>query len=127
MQLSACLQKARLSGLKQARQSRSGRQQIRWFHSRSSGRSRCIKARTTGLRKAANRATGLPLREVNGESVINKTDETFLNDTTAPVFTLFLGHISNSTDDKKINDADFQTTMAQAIVNGILKYLGVNQ
>ena len=72
-------------------------------------------------------ATGLPLREVKDESIIEKTDETFLNDTTAPVFTLFLGHISNSTEDKKINDEEFQKTMAQAIVDGILKYLGVNQ
>ena len=72
-------------------------------------------------------ATGLPLREVKDKSIIDKSDETFLNDTKAPVFTLFLGHISNSAEDKKINDAEFQKTMAQAIVDGILKYLGVNQ
>ena len=57
---------------------------------------------------------------------MNKSDETFLNKTDAPVCTLFLGHISNS-EDKKINNAEFQQTMAQGIVNGILKYLGVNQ
>lgn len=72
-------------------------------------------------------ATKLTLREVKDESIIDKSDETFLNDTNAPVFTLFLGHISNSAEDKKINDEDFQKTMAQGIVNGILKYLGVNQ
>lgn len=72
-------------------------------------------------------ATGLPLREVKDKSIIDKSDETFLSDTKAPVFTLFLGHISNSAEDKKINDAEFQKTMAQAIVDGILKYLGVNQ
>lgn len=72
-------------------------------------------------------ATGLPLREVKDKSIIDKSDETFLNDTKASVFTLFLGHISNSAEDKKINDAEFQKTMAQAIVDGILKYLGVNQ
>ena len=60
------------------------------------------------------------------ESIIDKSDETFLNDTNAPVFTLFLGHISNSAEDKKINDEDFQQTMAEGIVNGILAYLGVN-
>ena len=72
-------------------------------------------------------ATKLSLRVVKDESIINKSDETFLNDTKAPVITLFLGHISNSAEDKKINGEDFQKTMAQGIVNGILKYLGVNQ
>jgi len=70
-------------------------------------------------------ATGLPLREVKGESIIEKSDETFFNKTEAPVCTLFIGHISNATEDKKINDADFQKTMAQGIVNGILSYLGI--
>ena len=72
-------------------------------------------------------ATGLPLRDFKGESIIEKTDETFLNKTSAPVCTLFLGHISNATEDKKINDAEFQKTMAQGIVNGILTYMGINQ
>ena len=71
-------------------------------------------------------ATGLPLREVKGESIIEKSDETFLTKTSAPVCTLFIGHISNATEDKKINDEDFQQTMAEGIVNGILAYLGVN-
>ncbi|MEA5049257.1 MAG: N-acetylmuramoyl-L-alanine amidase [Eubacteriales bacterium] len=72
-------------------------------------------------------ATGLPLRDFKGESIIEKTDETFLNKTSAPVCTLFLGHISNATEDKKINDAEFQKKMAQGIVNGILEYMGINQ
>lgn len=72
-------------------------------------------------------ATGLPLRDFKGESVISKTDETFLNKTNAPVCTLFIGHISNSAEDKKINDAEFQNTMAKGIVTGILKYLGISQ
>lgn len=71
-------------------------------------------------------ATGLPLRDIKGESIIDKSDETFLSKTDAPVCTLFLGHISNATEDKKLNDADFQKTMAQGIVDGILKYMGVN-
>jgi N-acetylmuramoyl-L-alanine amidase len=72
-------------------------------------------------------ATKLSLRVVKDDSIIDKSDETFLNDTNAPVFTLFLGHISNSAEDKKINDEDFQKTMAQGIVNGILKYLGASK
>ncbi len=72
-------------------------------------------------------ATGLPLRLYKGESIIDKTDEEFFNKTEAPVFTLFLGHISNSTDDRKLNSTDFQPTMAQGIVTGIFKYLGINQ
>ena len=72
-------------------------------------------------------ATGLPLRVIKDESVIEKSDETFLNKTDAPVCTLFIGHISNSAEDKKINDAEFQNTMAKGIVTGILKYLGVSQ
>lgn len=73
------------------------------------------------------KATGLPLRDFKGVSIIEKTDETFLNKTDAPVCTLFIGHISNSAEDKKINDAEFQKTMAEGIVNGILKYLGVSE
>jgi len=71
-------------------------------------------------------ATGLPKREVNGTSIIEKSDETLFTKTKAPVCTLFLGHISNSTDDKKLNDADFQEKMATGIVNGIYEYLGIN-
>jgi len=97
-----------------------------WVPEKHDKKSECDKLATTVL-EAYVAATGLPLREVNDKSVIEKTDETFLNDTDAPVFTLFLGHISNSTEDKKINDEEFQKTMAQAIVTGILKYLGVNQ
>ena len=72
-------------------------------------------------------ATELPLRDFKGVSIIEKSDETFLNKTDAPVCTLFIGHISNAAEDKKINDAEFQKTMAKGIVTGILKYLGVNQ
>ncbi len=71
-------------------------------------------------------ATGLSLRLYKGESIVDKADEDFFNKTDAPVFTLFLGHISNASEDRKINDADFQQTMAEGIVTGILKYLGVN-
>ncbi len=96
-----------------------------WVPEKHDKKSECDKLASAVLAAYID-ATGLPLREVKGESIIDKSDETFLNDVDAPVFTLFLGHISNTTEDKKINDADFQQTMAKGIVNGILKYLGVN-
>jgi N-acetylmuramoyl-L-alanine amidase len=71
-------------------------------------------------------ATDLPVREVGGESVIEKDSETLLNSTNAPVCTLFVGHISNVEDDNKVNDSDFQNTMANGIVEGILDYLGID-
>jgi N-acetylmuramoyl-L-alanine amidase len=97
-----------------------------WVPEKHDKKSDCDKLASTVLGAYID-ATGLPLREIKDESVIEKTDETFLNNTDAPVFTLFLGHISNSAEDKKINDEEFQKTMAQGIVTGILKYLGVNQ
>ena len=97
-----------------------------WVPEKHDKKVECDKLASTVL-AAYVEATGLPLREVKDKSIIDKNDETFLKDTKAPVFTLFLGHISNSAEDKKINDAEFQKTMAQAIVDGIFKYLGVNQ
>ena len=97
-----------------------------WVPEKHDKKAECDKLANTVL-GAYIEATGLPLREVKDKSIIDKSDETFLSETKAPVFTLFLGHISNSAEDKKINDAEFQKTMAQAIVDGILKYLGVNQ
>ncbi len=94
-----------------------------WVPEKHDKKSECDKLASTLLAAYVD-ATGLPLREIKDESVIDKSDESFLNDTNAPVVTLFLGHISNSTEDKKINDAEFQQTMAQGIVTGILKYLG---
>jgi N-acetylmuramoyl-L-alanine amidase len=95
-----------------------------WVPEKHDKKSDCTKLANAVL-TAYVEATSLSLREIKDQSVIDKSDETFLNDTTAPVCTLFLGHISNSAEDKKINDEDFQKTMAQAIVNGIMKYLGV--
>ncbi|MBA4348354.1 MAG: hypothetical protein C0413_05855 [Clostridiales bacterium] len=107
-------------------QSRDTRGAMAWVPEKHDKKSECDKLAQTVL-TAYVEGTGLQLREVKDESVIDKADETFLKDTKAPVFTLFLGHISNSAEDKQINDEDFQKTMAQAIVNGILKYLGVTQ
>lgn len=70
--------------------------------------------------------TGLSTREVKGETVIEKSDETFLNKVDAPVCTLIMGHISNSTEDKLLNDSDMQQKMAQGIVDGIFDYLGIS-
>ncbi len=97
-----------------------------WVPSSHDKKAECDKLASTILNAYVD-ATSLPLRDVSDDSIIEKSDETFFNKTNAPVFTLFLGHISNSAEDKKINDADFQVTMAQGIVNGILEYLGVNE
>ena len=97
-----------------------------WVPEKHDRKSDCDKLASEVL-NAYVEATELPLRDFKGESVISKTDETFLNKTNAPVCTLFIGHISNSAEDKKINDAEFQKTMAKGIVTGILKYLGVSQ
>ena len=97
-----------------------------WVPEKHDKKAECDKLASSVL-TAYVEATGLPLRETKGDSILDKSGETFLNDTNAPVCTLFLGHISNASDDKKINNAEFQQTMAQGIVNGILKYLGVNE
>ncbi len=97
-----------------------------WVPEKHDKKSDCDKLASAVLTAYVD-ATGLSLREIKDTSVIDKNDETFLNTTTSPVCTLFLGHISNSAEDKKINDEDFQKTMAQGIVNGILKYLGVSK
>jgi N-acetylmuramoyl-L-alanine amidase len=97
-----------------------------WVPEKHDKKAECDKLASEVL-NAYGDATGLILRQVKGESIIDKADEEFFNKTNAPVFTLFLGHISNAAEDKKINNAEFQQTMAQGIVSGILKYLGVNQ
>ena len=96
-----------------------------WVPEKHDQKAECDKLASSVLAAYVD-ATGLPIREIKNESVIDKSDDSFLSDTNAPVCTLFLGHISNSSDDKKINNAEFQQTMAQGIVNGILKYLGVS-
>ncbi len=96
-----------------------------WVPETHDEKTNCDKLANTVL-NAYVEATGLPTREVNGTSIIEKSSETLFAKTKAPVCTLFLGHISNRTEDKKINDADFQETMATGIVNGIYAYLGIN-
>ncbi len=95
-----------------------------WIPEKHDQKSACSKLANAVLNSYIN-ATGLSLREVKGESIIEKSDETFFIKTEAPVCTLFIGHISNAEEDKKINNSDFQKTMAEGIVNGILSYLGI--
>ncbi|MDO4571826.1 MAG: N-acetylmuramoyl-L-alanine amidase [Clostridia bacterium] len=70
-------------------------------------------------------ATEFPVQEYNGESIRHKDDETFLSAVEAPVCTLIMGYISNETDDRALNDEAFQATLADGIVEGILRYMGV--
>lgn len=96
-----------------------------WIPASHDKKSDCKKLAESVL-NAYIKSTDLSRREIKGESVIEKTDETFLNNTKAPVCTFIMGHISNAAEDKKLNDADFQQKMATGIVNGILNYLGVS-
>jgi hypothetical protein len=60
-------------------------------------------------------ATGLPLRRYQrGKSVIDKSDEPSSIKRMAGLHVV-LGHNRNATEDKKINNADFQKTMAQGL------------
>ncbi len=69
-------------------------------------------------------ATGMPRRISGGTAIQKKSDKDVLNDTSAPVAILFLGHISNKADDAKINADDARDTIAQSIVNGLIAYFG---
>ncbi len=95
-----------------------------WIPKTHNQQSACKKL-ADALLNAYCEETGLPKREIGGESVIVKTDETFLNKTKAPVCTLIMGHISNSDEDTLLNDAAFQEKMANGIVDGILFYFGI--
>lgn len=69
-------------------------------------------------------ATGFSVQPYNGESIRHRDDDAFLDGVEAPACTLIMGYISNSEDDKTLNDADFQKKVADGIVAGILSYLG---
>lgn len=71
-------------------------------------------------------ATGMPTREVNGETVRHLTTWPVLNGIDKPVAAIVLGHISNRTDDQNLNDADFMARGAQGIVDGIIAYFQNN-
>ena len=74
---------------------------------------------------AYTKATEIPSQKYNGGTIRHKDDEDFLRQVTAPVCTLIMGYISNETDDKALNDKEFQQLIADGIVNGILNYLGI--
>lgn len=67
-------------------------------------------------------ATGMPTREVGGETIRHLTTWEVLNGIDLPVAAIVLGHISNSTDDRTLNDADFMARATAAIVEGIVDY-----
>ena len=72
------------------------------------------------------KATGMPTREVNGETVRHLTTWPVLNGIDKPVAAIVLGHISNKTDDQNLNDADFMARGVQGIVDGIIAYFQNN-
>ena len=76
--------------------------------------------------KAYVAETQLSMATYNGASIRHKGDETFFNNTEAPVCALIMGYISNATEDQLLNNAEFQTRMADGVVQGILDYLGVS-
>lgn len=67
-------------------------------------------------------ATDMPTREVGGEVVRHLTTWEVLNGIDKPVAAIVLGHLSNSTDDRTLNDPDFLSRAANAIVDGIVEY-----
>ena len=67
-------------------------------------------------------ATGMPTREVGGETIRHLTTWEVLNGIDLPVAAIVLGHISNSTDDRTLNDAVFMARATAAIVEGIVDY-----
>lgn len=69
-------------------------------------------------------STDMPKRLYNNSSVREMSDETIFKRVNAPVATLIMGHISNRTDDRNLNDADFQKKIAAGITNGFLTYFG---
>ncbi len=72
-------------------------------------------------------ATNLSIAKFNGATLRKKADDTFLMSVSAPVCTIVTGYISNAEEDRKLNTAAFQNNMADGIVAGIKKYLGVMQ
>ena len=72
-------------------------------------------------------ATNLTIAKFNGASLRKKADDAFLMSVTAPVCTIVTGYISNPEEDRTLNNAAFQNNMADGIVAGIKKYLGVMQ
>ena len=94
-----------------------------WIPSKHEKMSDCQRLAETVLESYVA-ATGMPRRISGGTAIQKKSDKDVLNDTSAPVAILFLGHISNKADDAKINADDARDTIAQSIVNGLIAYFG---
>ena len=80
-------------------------------------------ALASAVLKAYTKATDMPTREAGDSAIRHLTTWPVLNGIDKPVAAIVLGHISNKTDDKNLNDADFIQRGAQGIVNGIIAYL----
>ena len=89
--------------------------------SKSSDESR--KLAQTVLR-AYVKATGMPLRYSEKDSIRKTSDRKVLSDSTMPAMGLVLGQLSNRSDDANLNDTAFVQIAAEGIVNGIREYLG---
>ena len=66
--------------------------------------------------------TELPKRLYNNSSLREMSDETLFRRVNAPVATLIMGHISIKTDDRSLNDPDFQKKIAKGIADGFVAY-----
>ncbi len=94
-----------------------------WIPSKHEKMSDCQRLAETVLESYVA-ATGMPRRISGGTAIQKKSDKDILNDTSAPIAILFLGHISNKADDAKINADDARDTIARSIVNGLIAYFG---
>lgn len=94
-----------------------------WAPSKHDKQSDCDKLAKAML-AAYKQSTDLPERLYNGSAIRNRDDRDIFNNTAAPIVTLFVGHISNSAEDKLLNDETFEAKMAQGIVNGFIAYFG---
>lgn len=97
---------------------------IVWVPNNHAFQSDCEKLGSEIL-KAYTAETGLPIAAFNGASLRRKADNTPMDATNAPTCMLVMGYISNPTEDKRLNDTEFQQRMADGVVAGILAYLGV--
>lgn len=94
-----------------------------WAPSNHDNQAQCDRLASSIL-SAYRASTELPERLYNGSAIRKRDDRDIFNNTTAPIVTLFLGHVSNSAEDRLLNDESFQARMAQGIVNGFIAYFG---
>ncbi len=69
-------------------------------------------------------ATGLPMRYKDGMTY--RSDQTGFNWCNRPIINIEMGHLSNPDDDALLSTDDFQKTMAQGLLNGILQFFAEN-